>query len=196
MFKTQFRILLCVLVLPLLYSCTNSLILYPKASGVYQNDGAVIDNVSFWNDIEELQSKQRSKILVNLREQKAYFYIANKLAGICLISSGKIGYETPKGTFRIYEMDKDHSSNLYGRHVRTTDLLIVNHDATPKDSIPEGCYYDPAPMSYFMRFNRGIGFHLGFIPGYNASHGCLRMSEKVAHKFFEHATIGTEIIIQ
>ena len=51
-------------------------------------------------------------------------------------------------------------------------------------------------MPNFMRFNHGIGMHTGFLPGYAASHGCVRMPEQMASKFYENAEIGTPVIVE
>jgi len=51
-------------------------------------------------------------------------------------------------------------------------------------------------MPYFLRFNYGIGMHTGFLPGYAASHGCVRMPDFMAKKFFENTKIGTPVIVE
>ncbi|MEI6536331.1 MAG: L,D-transpeptidase family protein [Verrucomicrobiaceae bacterium] len=47
-----------------------------------------------------------------------------------------------------------------------------------------------------MRFTRGIGMHAGFLPGYAASHGCVRMPEKMASIFFSNVEIGTPVDVR
>ena len=64
------------------------------------------------------------------------------------------------------------------------------------DKIPPGCIYYPAPMLNFLRFNGGIGMHTGYLPGYAASHGCIRMPDAIAAKFFENAQLGTPVIVE
>ena len=51
-------------------------------------------------------------------------------------------------------------------------------------------------MPHFLRFNYGIGMHAGYLPGYAASHGCVRMPKSMAQKFFEHSEIGTPVIVK
>jgi lipoprotein-anchoring transpeptidase ErfK/SrfK len=47
-----------------------------------------------------------------------------------------------------------------------------------------------------MRFNGGIGMHTGYLPGYAASHGCVRMPHHMSEKFFENVALGTPVIVQ
>jgi lipoprotein-anchoring transpeptidase ErfK/SrfK len=51
-------------------------------------------------------------------------------------------------------------------------------------------------MPYFMRFAGGVGMHQGFLPGYAASHGCIRMPEFMARKFFDNVRKGTPVRVE
>ncbi len=64
-----------------------------------------------------------------------------------------------------------------------------------KDKRPSGTKYLGADMGYFLRFNRAIGMHRGFLPGYPASHGCVRQPEHMAKKYFENSKLGTPVIV-
>ena len=50
-------------------------------------------------------------------------------------------------------------------------------------------------MPYFMRIVGGIGMHAGYLPGYPASHGCIRMPEFMAENFFNSVSVGTPVTI-
>jgi hypothetical protein len=52
-----------------------------------------------------------------------------------------------------------------------------------------------APMHYFMQFAPGFGLHAGYLPGYPASHGCVRMPEQKAIAFFQAVSIGTPVTV-
>jgi L,D-transpeptidase catalytic domain len=69
----------------------------------------------------------------------------------------------------------------------------VNPNATPGSHIPPGCHYTPAPMPYFMEFSKYVGMHAGFLPGYPASHGCVRMPRDLAAEFFARVHVGTPV---
>lgn len=88
------------------------------------------------------------------------------------VSTGKRGRETPSGNFRILEKDKFHISNKYPE--------------------PHG----GARMPYMLRLtNGGIAIHQGHLPGYPASHGCIRVSKSTALKLWRWAGVGTRVSI-
>jgi lipoprotein-anchoring transpeptidase ErfK/SrfK len=62
--------------------------------------------------------------------------------------------------------------------------------------MPPGCRFDGAKMTHFMRIVGGIGMHEGFLPGYPASHGCIRMPARMAEIFFHNVSIGTPCTIR
>jgi hypothetical protein len=68
-------------------------------------------------------------------------------------------------------------------------------DADADMQVPRGGKFIPAPMHYFMRFNGGDGMHAGYLPGYPASHGCVRMPEQYAIAFFNAVQVGTPVTI-
>jgi lipoprotein-anchoring transpeptidase ErfK/SrfK len=130
---------------------------------------------------------------VDLRRQVATFYRGKNKVGVAAISSGDERHPTPDGTYRILEKIRDKYSNRYG-HVEDAHGRVVNNDATPRSPVPPGGRYRPAPMPYWMRLTSyGIGMHQGFLPGYAASHGCIRMDKKVVRQFYEAAYVGMKV---
>ena len=61
--------------------------------------------------------------------------------------------------------------------------------------VPRGGKFVPAPMPYFMRFNGADGMHAGYLPGYPASHGCVRMPQQYAIAFFNAVEVGTPVTV-
>lgn len=51
-------------------------------------------------------------------------------------------------------------------------------------------------MPYFMRIHGGIGMHAGYLPGYPASHGCIRLPKEMAVHFFENAAVGAPVTVR
>jgi len=138
-----------------------------------------------------------ARIRIIRAEQKAYFYKGDTLVGISPISSGNDNHTTPAGSFKVTEKDIDHESSLYGVIKNRTTGEIVNKDADFRIHKPgpdEIAIH--APMPYFLRFNHGIGMHTGFLPGYAASHGCIRLPDQMAKHFYENAKIGTPVIVE
>lgn len=110
---------------------------------------------------------QRLRIEVSLSKQKAIIYKDNVPYLNTPISTGRKGFGTPKGTFVITNKYVDWVSTLYD-----------------------------AEMPFFMRLNCGpVGLHAGALPGYPASHGCIRLPYEKAKAFFGAVDVGTIVRI-
>ena len=107
-------------------------------------------------------------IVVSIPEQKAYVYRNGVRIAVSTVSTGKKGHETPTGVFTILQKRKDHRSNLYNN----------------------------APMPWMQRLTwDGIALHAGKLPGYPASHGCVRLPDDFARKLFEVTDFGITVIV-
>lgn len=151
------------------------------------------DNVSYWDGDH---ASGAPRIAIRLSEQKAYFYKADQLVGVSIISTGREGFGTPSGSFKIQQLDRDHLSSRYGDYVdaKTGEIVMKDIDRM-KDPMPKGAKYDGAKMPFFMRVHGGVGMHEGFLPGYPASHGCIRMPGFMAEAFFRNVSVGTPVTI-
>jgi lipoprotein-anchoring transpeptidase ErfK/SrfK len=150
------------------------------------------DNVSYW-DGEGVRGAPSIKI--SLGEQRAYFYKGGELVGVSVISTGREGFNTPSGTFKIQQKDIDHKSSLYGDYISPGGEVVRKDIDRGKDPQPPGTIFDGAKMPYFMRVTGGVGMHQGFLPGYPASHGCIRMPRFMAQAFFDNVSVGTPVTI-
>ncbi len=148
------------------------------------------DTVSYWDGDGVSGSPS---ITINLGEQKAFFYKDGRLVGVSMISSGREGYRTPPGQYKVLQKSKDHVSNLYGDYVDHGDNVMVANVGVKSDPKPLGAKFRGAPMPYFLRFHGGYGLHAGFLPGFAASHGCVRMPERMAQIFFANVSHGTPV---
>jgi hypothetical protein len=155
--------------------------------------GPAYDTVSYW-DGEGVPG--RPSIVIDLGEQKAFYYKSGELVGISAISTGREGYGTPTGHFKIIQKDKDHKSTLYGDYVDADGSVVKKDIDTSKDHKPPGAHFDGAKMPFFLRIVGGTGMHAGFLPGYPASHGCIRMPEFMAEAFFRNTPAGTPVEIR
>ena len=135
---------------------------------------------------------QQTAVIINLTEQAAYLVEDGRAVLISPIASGKEGRGTPSGTFRIISKDLNHQSGSFGL-VMDPYGRIVDANATPASHVPPGCHYQPAPMPYFMEFSKYVGMHAGYLPGYPASHGCVRMPKDLAAEFFARVQVGTPV---
>ncbi len=133
-------------------------------------------------------------VQLDLTEQKAYLLYHDRAVMESPICSGRPGHLTPAGAFQITNKDLNHVSSIYGRIVDRRDRTVVV-DADVDMPTPAGTRFVNAPMRYFMQFAPGIGMHAGYLPGYPASHGCVRMPEQNAIAFFKAVSVGTPVIV-
>jgi hypothetical protein len=104
------------------------------------------------------------EIVISLGLQRAYVFRDGSLIGASTISSGKKGAESPIGRFQILEKKRVHRSNRYNE----------------------------APMPFMQRLNWfGVALHAGDIPGYPASHGCIRLPAGFAKHLFGATELGS-----
>ncbi|HEY2614572.1 MAG TPA: L,D-transpeptidase family protein [Chthoniobacterales bacterium] len=136
------------------------------------------------------------KIVVHLSEQRAYFFKGNTIIGESNISTGRKGYETPPGKYRVIQKDEHHVSSEYGDFVGEDGEVVKANVSSKKDHRPPGSEFVGANMPYFLRFTGGYGMHAGFVPRFRASHGCIRMPAEMAKHFFDEAEDGTPVIVK
>jgi lipoprotein-anchoring transpeptidase ErfK/SrfK len=110
------------------------------------------------------------------------------------ISSGRYGHLTETGSYKVIEKERNHYSSIYGKIVDGYGRTVVA-DADVDMRVPRGCKFVPAPMPYFMRFHGSDGMHAGYLPGYPASHGCVRMPDQLAVAFYNAVDVGTPVTV-
>jgi lipoprotein-anchoring transpeptidase ErfK/SrfK len=162
--------------------------------GVYGNApaGPPQDSVSYWDGDSASGSPS---ITISLREQRAYFYKSGVLVGVSQLSTGREGLNTPYGHFSIIQKDQNHVSSLFGDYVDAAGNVVKPNVDITKDPKPPGTHFKGTPMPFFMRIVSGTGLHAGYLPGYPASHGCIRMPEFMAENFFKSVSLGTPVTI-
>lgn len=148
-------------------------------------------------NLNPVQPDGPAKIVIDLGDQKAWLYRGGTLAAVSRISSGREGYDTPAGRFKVIQKDAGHASSIYGAYVsiKTGRVVKANVD-TRKDRPPPGTRYVGAPMPWFLRFQGAHGLHQGNVPRYPASHGCIRLPGGMAKRFYQAAKIGTPVIVK
>ena len=107
-------------------------------------------------------------ILVSIKKQRVVIYDANGEVASSRVSTGRPGFDTPTGVFSLLEKDVHHRSNIY----------------------------DGADMPFMQRITwSGVALHAGVVPGYRASHGCIRLPYSFAKSFFGMTKIGNRVIV-
>ena len=117
------------------------------------------------------------------------------MRGSCQLSTGREGKNTPPGKYKIIGKDLHHSSSIYGDYVDSADNVVAPNIELGKDPKPPGTHYKGASMPYYMQIAPGFGMHAGYLPGYPASHGCIRMPEFMAENFYKSVSTGTPVTI-
>lgn len=139
-----------------------------------------------------VQADSGYSVEIDLEQQTAYLIRGRRIVLASEISSGRSGHLTETGSFKIIEKERNHFSSLYGKIVDRNGRTVVA-DADADMRVPPGGKFLPAPMRYFMRFHEATGMHAGYLPGYPASHGCVRMPEQNAIAFFNAVEPGTPV---
>ena len=107
-------------------------------------------------------------IVVSIRDQKLALYAATEQIASASVSTGTRGHETPTGIFSVIQKERMHYSNLY----------------------------NAAPMPFMQRITwSGVALHAGYLPGYAASHGCVRMPPEFARKLYEQTKVGARVVV-
>lgn len=140
-------------------------------------------------------AKPITRVEIKLGEQRIYFMQGALVVGESPVSTGRAGYDTPAGSYKVLVKEKLHLSNLYGELIDGNGRT-VNASAESGDPVPKGLTYRPSPMPYFLRISdTGMGMHEGWLPGYAASHGCIRLPRKLAPLIFPAIPVGCPVII-
>ena len=161
-----------------------------KASDLISKQAPIATN----NAILQKVTPDNAHVIVSLTKQRAYLMVEEEIAIDSPISSGKRGRPTPTGSFSVMEKDKDHRSNIYGDYVDSKGRVVRGGISSQIDSAPSGTHYVGASMKWFMRLTSGgVGMHVGILPGYPASHGCIRMPEPAAAAFYSKVKVGTPV---
>lgn len=118
--------------------------------------------------LSEAEAQQPMTLVISLGNQKVDIYRGTTLITSSRVSTGKRGYATKAGVFSILEKRRRHYSNMYGG----------------------------APMPWMQRLTwSGTALHAGVVPGYPASHGCVRLPRSFAPKLFAMTEVGGQVVV-
>jgi lipoprotein-anchoring transpeptidase ErfK/SrfK len=164
-----------------------------KASDLIKTQPPMVTNASVLQSV----TPDNARVVVSITKQRAYLLLGDQIAIDSPISSGKRGHASPTGSFSILEKDKDHHSNIYGDYKDSQGRTVRGGISAHIDSAPSGTHFVGASMKWFMRLTgEGVGMHVGILPGYPASHGCIRMPEPAAALFYSKVKVGTPALVE
>jgi len=153
---------------------------------------SLAERISYWAGES---ASGPARIVINIPQQKLFYYKGDRLVGVSAISSGREGHDSPVGNFKVRKKEKEHASNLYGDFVDASGTVVVRNVDAKKDKPPAGTHFQGSSMPWFMEFAPGVGMHTGFLPGVPDSHGCIRLPDRMARIFFDNTPVGTPVIV-
>lgn len=139
-----------------------------------------------------------AKIEIDISEQKARVFRTSgghkDLVIETSVSTGKSGHTTPTGSYRIKEKLVAKRSTRYGRWLNSSGATVrADGDSNYR---PSGATsFVGASMPYWMRVTGGIGMHIGYVPDYPASHGCIRVPAEIQPLIYSKVGVGTSVNI-
>ncbi len=163
-----------------------------KASELISKQPPITINKGIYDSL----SPDNAHVVVSLSKQRAY-----------LLSGDQVAIDTPdflRQTGRhdadrqVFGDGKGQGSSL--QRLRRFRRSLRTHGSRRHqrriDSAPSGTHYVGAPMKWFMRLTgEGVGMHVGILPGYPASHGCIRMPSQSAEMFYNRVKVGTPVVV-
>jgi len=151
------------------------------------------------NEVVNALTPETTSIHISRTEQRGLLLYADDIVAIDFpVSTGRKGYPTPAGKFNVLSKKDQHRSNLYGNFVDIESGQILARDVSNKnDPKPEGAAFQGASMPKWIRLtNSGIGLHIGVVPGYPASHGCIRVPSAIMPQIYAKTAINTPVVIE
>ena len=130
------------------------------------------------------------EVKVSIRNQAAYVMEGNRPLLVMPVAVGTQSKPTPLGNFRIFKKAHKHRANSHGyasKDGRVTQTWLAKK--------PAGWNFKGTPMPYWCEFKAHYGFHTGWMKPYPCTHGCLRMHENLAPKFYHLVQVGTPVTI-
>lgn len=157
-------------------ACTAALLVVPAASAAQQIDlasGSIVQAVTHLKPGEyawapEVSPSGPMLLIVNVATQRAVLFRNGVPIGATTVSTGRPGHSTPTGVFTILQKQAEHYSSIY----------------------------DSAPMPYMQRLTwQGVALHAGNLPGYPASHGCVRLPPGFAKLLYGETQVRMTVVI-
>jgi L,D-transpeptidase catalytic domain len=122
-----------------------------------------------WVPASAMPKTGTMSVLISMRSQRGYVYRGGRLIAVTTVSTGVADHPTDPGRWPIIGKARFHRSNKYSN----------------------------APMPYMQRLDKwGRALHAGVVPGYAASHGCIRLPTVVAKRLFELTKVGDVVDIE
>ncbi|MGD7653572.1 MAG: L,D-transpeptidase [Verrucomicrobiales bacterium] len=164
----------------LLASCSQN---FPSGSGVaayqaYDRPASLPSN------------PDKVRVKVSLSKQRTYVMEGDKMLLVMPVSVGTSATPTPSGNFTIYSKQAKRRANSHGYAYKGDQVKQCR-----VGNRPSGWSFKGTPMPYWCEFKSAYGFHTGWVKHHPCTHGCIRMHENLAPKFFRLVKTGTPVNI-
>jgi hypothetical protein len=130
------------------------------------------------------------RVKVSISKQRTYVMEGNEVLLAMPVSVGTASSPTPSGSFRIFNKEAKRRANTHGYAYSGNQVK-----QTYLSKRPPGWSFKGTPMPYWCEFKPAYGFHTGWVKHHPCTHGCIRMHENLAPKFFRLVSVGTPVSI-
>ncbi len=130
------------------------------------------------------------RVKVSISKQRTYVMEGSAVLLSMPVAVGAPGSATPAGSFRIFNKEHKHRANTHGYAYNGKQIM-----QTYLAKRPAGWSFKGTPMPYWCEFKPNYGFHTGWVKHHPSTHGCIRMHENLAPKFFRLVSNGTPVSI-
>jgi hypothetical protein len=130
------------------------------------------------------------RVKVSLSKQRTYVMEGDQMLLVMPVAVGAPGSSTPSGNFTIFKKVEKKRANTHG--------FAYNGNQVKRSMIssrPVGWSFKGTPMPYWCEFKANYGFHTGWVKHHPSTHGCIRMHENLAPKFYRLVKVGTPVNI-
>jgi hypothetical protein len=180
-FKTILTLLAAVSTAGFFSSCSNT----PASSG-----SGLAAYHAYDRPAKRPSNPNNVRVKVSLSKQRTYVMEGSEVLLSMPVSVGTPGTPTPAGNFTVFNKVEKKRANSHGYAYQGDNVK-----QTLLSKKPAGWSFKGTPMPYWVEFKQNYGFHTGWVKHHPCTHGCIRMHENVAPKFFSLVKVGTPVNI-
>jgi hypothetical protein len=164
--------------------------LFPSCSNLSSGGSGLAAYHAYDRPTQLPASPGNVRVKVSLSKQRVYVMEGSEMLLAMPVSVGAPGTTTPSGSFSIFNKEHKHRANTHGYAYSGNNVK-----KTMLSSRPPGWSFKGTPMPYWCEFKPNYGFHTGWVKHQPCTHGCIRMHENLAPKFFRLVKVGTPVNI-
>ncbi|NJM38639.1 MAG: L,D-transpeptidase [Akkermansiaceae bacterium] len=164
--------------------------LFSSCSDIASSGGGLADYQAYDRPAKLPSNPNNVRVKVSLSKQRTYVMEGSEVLLTMPVSVGAPGSKTPSGNFRIFNKVEKKRANSHGYAYRGDEVR-----KTTIGKRPAGYAFTGTPMPYWCEFRTNYGFHTGWVKHHPCTHGCIRMHENLAPKFYKLVKVGTPVNI-